>query len=387
MGLINSLSISSPSGVKNIEIYNSDISLLKWEYDLLVISSHVRSYNPSPNTLIRSLQDNQGIVINDMASEPELDLRQQFSCWLGEVHKSDKMSRILCLEGIKRDLKENANVATSIDNLFGVLSLLSYKGVSINKIVMPVLGAGVQNNPMDKILPVLLEKAVYSLKMNSGINSICFVEKDAKKAQSIDKFINRLLQRDELQLSNFNNSPLISSRLKDVGIKIDRVLKLNNDLESNDTIINFLDKLNAHTFKFYQFGILSRRILELLLFDMSGISRHSNVGLHEALEILKSHDIPQWIVSCIHNIRTLGNAAAHSNRKSNKSSKLTMGDIEILVFSMDRFLQFYIDFSEFEGGEDARVKNKVEKVKKTIMSDMKGGDQLLELRKQLESIP
>lgn len=342
MGLINAISISSPHGIKSIEIYNDDITNLNWEFDILVVSAFHNMYNPAAGTLIRALEDNCGVVLGEEAKTPEFDLRKNLYCWLsGEIENSN-FNRVLCVEGIKSDIKNNFSSKNALDNLFGFLSLMAYKNIKVEKVVMPILGVGFQGNPLDMVMPSLLNGANEALRRNPHLKTICFVERDYDKALKIDLFINDLLERNKTQLNDFSNLNVVKESMESISLKLNRIVDIKEQFGKEELFHNLIEKLGSEKFKFYQFGILSRKLVEYLLNDLFIIENKSHPTIYEFTIRMREKEISEWIISCIHTIRTISNASAHAVEIKVESNKLLPQDVQLMILAVDRFLDFYI---------------------------------------------
>jgi hypothetical protein len=342
MSLINAIPISTPHGIKSIEIYNDDITKLRWDYDILIVSAFHNSYNPAPGTLIESLEVNCNIVLREQVNNPELDLRKSLFCWLSNKLEKSNFKRILCLEGIKLAVQKNFSAKNALDNLFGFISLLAYKDVEVEKIVMPILGVGYQGNPMEAVLPSLLKGANEALRKNPSIKTICFVERDYDKALKIDAYINELLQRNKTQLNDFSDLETVNEWLESISLKLNRITELKEQFGKEELFHNLIEKLGSGKFKFYQFGILSRKLVEYLLCDLFNIENKLHPTIYDFTVRMREKGVSEWVVSCIHTIRTIGNASAHSIDIKIDSNKLSSKDMELMIMAVDRFLDYYI---------------------------------------------
>jgi hypothetical protein len=225
MALINVISVPTANGIKTIEIHNDDLTKLGWSFDILVISAFHEKYKPRPNTVIKALEDNYGLIVQEYSNNPLIDLRSSLNCWISSEIENKNFNHILCVEGIKTDIEENGSSDSALSNLFGTISLLQYKKIKTSSIAMPLLGSGFQGNSIESILPVLIEKAIDSLNSNPGLNTIYFVEIDSSKAKLIDDTINSLLKRGEEKLELGFEDPILSDLLNQIIVKFYRLKK------------------------------------------------------------------------------------------------------------------------------------------------------------------
>jgi hypothetical protein len=85
MCLLNVISVPTSNGIKTIEIHNDDLTKLNWSFDILVMSAYHKKYKPAPNTVIKALEDNLGIILENYAEKPLIDLRESLNCWISET--------------------------------------------------------------------------------------------------------------------------------------------------------------------------------------------------------------------------------------------------------------------------------------------------------------
>ena len=123
MSLLNVISVPTANGIKTIEIHNDDLTKLNWTFDILVISAYHNKYKPAPNTLIKALEDNSGIVLENLAEKPLIDLRESLNCWISELIEGENFKHVLCIEGIKTAIESKGSSETPISDLFGFISM------------------------------------------------------------------------------------------------------------------------------------------------------------------------------------------------------------------------------------------------------------------------
>jgi hypothetical protein len=350
MSLINIISVPTTSGIKTIEIHNADLTNLDWNVDILVFSAYHNKYIPAPNTVIEALENNKNIRIAEFAKSPLLDLRDSLHCWVSNEIENKSIGHLLCIEGLKSDIKKTGNSETSISNLFGVLSILPHKNLNVKSVALPILGTGFQGNNMEVVLPSLIEKSIYALNSISSLNTIYFVEIDNSKSQLIDKVINEKLKRNqdilEILLENESLAPILD-RIKQKLLQLksgNQKFKLNSDI---DTLVS---KILNKDLKFYELGILSRKLLEMIMQDLLPSKRLKGKTLYESINELSSLQVAPWMTSYVHIIRVFGNSVAHYTEDKLFPENLDRTDMLIFVHSLDKVLDFHAKFPNFVKG-------------------------------------
>lgn len=343
MSLINIISVPTSNGLKTIEIHNIDISKLNFNVDVLVISAYHNQYYPAPNTVIKALSDNYEIVIEELAKKPLLDLRSSLHCWVSDEITDKPFKYILCIEGIKTSIEKYGTGENALDDLFGTISLLQYKKIKASSIALPILGAGFQNNVIEVILPQLIKKAIDSLNANPVLNTIYFVEIDSDKAQMIDETINKHLNRSNDKLELVFEDPLVASILELILAKLVQI-RNNYTFYHNKTIKDLINKINNKNLRFFELGILCRKLLELLLSDISNLKSDKYISVFEYINDLKSKNVADWMITYLHTLRVFGNFVAHEGESKDIPDHMEKTDVIVFTHALNRFLDLYINF-------------------------------------------
>ena len=346
MSLLNVISVPTSNGIKTIEIHNDDLTKLNWNFDILVMSAYNKKYNPAPNTVIKALEENCSIILENLAERPLIDLRESLNCWISELIEGKNFKHIVCVEGIKTAIQSKGSGEIPLSDLFGFISLLQYKHVNAQSIAMPIVGSGFQGNSIEVILPILIDKAINSLTNNPFLNTIYFVEIDETKAILIDDTINATLNRSGEKLEFVFDNPLIIKLLEQVLSKLVQIQKNNKRHEYNKTFNNLIDKINSKKLRFFELGILSRKLLELLLPEISKLKSDKYISLYEHLNELKTKNVADWMITYLHTLRVFGNFVAHEDENYEIPDHMEITDIIVFSHALNRFLDFYISFCQ-----------------------------------------
>ncbi|HRX11474.1 MAG TPA: TIR domain-containing protein, partial [Draconibacterium sp.] len=173
-----------------IQLLHGDLTAIPPEHavDLLVVSAFPNNYVPALNTLMAALYDKR-IYVGEMAKNKEIDLRTQLGCWLSkpvskEQQEQFNFKQILCFEpgDIVHDDK------TIVGNIFRCINAFAFE-MQNNNIAMPVVASGNQKVALDKILPAIVEAAIFWLENGLPLKSIKLVlYSDEQAANGLPQF-------------------------------------------------------------------------------------------------------------------------------------------------------------------------------------------------------
>lgn len=342
MSLINLISVPTTSGIKTIEIHNDDLTKMTFDVDVLVLSAFHNQYFPAPGTVIEALQNNTGISLLKLSQNPLLDLRASLHCWVSNQIDNHPFKHIVCIEGIKTSIENSGTGENALSDLFGTIALLQYKNIKATSIALPVLGAGHQKNSIDAILPQLIEKVIDALNTNPSLNTIYFVEINKEKAQLIDATTNSYLNRGKDKLELVFDDPLLVNSLELILTKLVQIK--NNSFYNNKTITNLISKISNKNLRFFELGILCRKLQELLLADISDLKSENYITLFEYINDLKSKNVADWMITYLHTLRVFGNFMAHEGESTNIPSHMEKTEVIVFTHALNRLLDFYINF-------------------------------------------
>ena len=346
MSLINIISIPTSHGIKNIEIHNEDITSLPWKVDLLVISAFRNAYRPSPGTVIESLEKNQSVSVNELSKNPLIDLRDTLNCFISKEFSNQSFRHLVCVEGISERIFEGKKISSKLfSDLFGIVSLLNYKGINTTTLAMPLLGTGNQAANPELVTKYLVEKSIHALRINPNLQTIYFVEKSEERAILIDETINKLQKRSKDQLELVFGNEETDRIFNDILKKLIIIQSIKPNLEENDTFLSLIGKINNKNLRFVELAILVRKLLELLLSENKEKTIEQNTTLFQYIMDLKSKTkTANWMISYIHTLREFGNYISHEHDSNMIPDCMDKEDIIVYTYSLNRFLDYYISF-------------------------------------------
>lgn len=147
-------------------------------FDILVCSAYKGNYAPTPSSLIGALLYQCQINVDNLALEPEIDLKS-IGCWLSKTTGNQHFQRIACVEMLEPyDLhRSNAhsreeNVLDSISSMRFLLERTSMRGISLENIAMPIIGAGNQGIPVTEVVPVLIMQCMTAFQTIKNLRSV-----------------------------------------------------------------------------------------------------------------------------------------------------------------------------------------------------------------------
>jgi len=343
MPQINVIEVPTSHGFKTIEVHHNDITQLPFDVDLLVISAFSGQYFPTPNTVISALQENMEISAMYYANEPELDLRNSLGCWVSKKIDGKPIKYLGCVESIARDTCNTGSPEEVISNLFGTISMMHYRGVELSSIAMPILGTGNQRTPVEKVLPILIEKSVNALNHNTALKTIYFVEWSEQKAGVIDDRINEIQNRSKESLKQVY-SPSNNDILEEILSKLIQLRENKHLLADSSSLNSIIETVKNKDTRFVELAVSSRIFLEGLLKELVG-PEFSRKNLYVQIQDeLTKNDIAGWNIHYFHAVRVFCNYFVHIESKNVKSLKMNNDDLHIFLFSLNRLMDFLLKF-------------------------------------------
>lgn len=171
MQLLSQINIHDTNA--SIQLLYGDLTAIPKEHaaDILVVSAYPGNYTAVPGTLMAALYD-KGVYVEDMARDKEVNLVDELGCWLSrplspEQQEKLNFKRILCFEPYTHTVTPEAVVG----NIFRCINTFAFDKHN-NTIAMPVLASGNQKAPIEKMLPAILDAAIFWLESGLPLDYI-----------------------------------------------------------------------------------------------------------------------------------------------------------------------------------------------------------------------
>ena len=172
MQLLSKITIPQKTGNATIQLLQGDLTAIPKEHavDILAISAYPNNYEVVDNATLMAALYAKGIIVADLAKDKEADLLGNLNCWLSKPLPPEKQQqfnfkKILCFEPPPGSGKEKL-----VANIFRCINNFAFDKQN-NIIAMPVLASGNQKVPMEKMLPAILDAAIFWLE--SGLPLSC----------------------------------------------------------------------------------------------------------------------------------------------------------------------------------------------------------------------
>ncbi|QJW90838.1 toll/interleukin-1 receptor domain-containing protein [Spirosoma taeanense] len=176
MELLSQIKISRPEGNAYIQLLHGDLTAIPTELavDILAVSAIRGSYEPVLGTLMSAL-NNVGVSVAELAEDKDIDLLNQLGCWLSKPLSEAQQHRfnfrkILCFEPIGNV----SDAETEAGNLFRGINAFAIDDLH-NEVAMPVLATDDQLFPLETMLPILLDTAIFWLDTGLPLTSLKLV--------------------------------------------------------------------------------------------------------------------------------------------------------------------------------------------------------------------
>jgi len=177
MRLISEIIVNNQPGDRStIQLLQGDLTAIPVEHatDILVVSAFPGDYRPVPKTLMAAFDDKH-LNIGALAEHKMVDLTAQLGCWLSEPLSTAQQHQfnfrqILCFEpghSVQSD-------QTIVGNIFRCINTFAFEE-AVRVVAMPVVASGNQRIPLEKMLPSLLDAAIFWLGSGLPLDTIKLV--------------------------------------------------------------------------------------------------------------------------------------------------------------------------------------------------------------------
>ncbi len=336
MQRINVVGVNTRYGYRTCALYIGDVTQLGRHVDVLGISAFAGSYEPIPGTVIRALEKNLGVNVEQLSRAPEFDLRTALGVWVSEPIADQEFSRIVCAELLNSGLTFRA----VLENVFVVLSMLEAKRVPIRTTAFPLLGTGSQRLDAREVAGELIRASRRFLERSSSAEEVLFLAKDGLKAAAIAQAMDEALGRQNISLQT---SQLLSAIRADVA----DTLRESADLFLPDAEIvreDWVRLLESTEVKASELAVQGRKLVELLVRRLHPTGKGH---LRERIHALETQgQVAPWIGGYMHVLRHFGNEAAHAGGgKDRVPPFMEEADLGMCLLCVERLLRFWMQSS------------------------------------------
>lgn len=333
MGLINVVEFRTAIGYKSVELHHADITRFNKAYDLLVISAFKDDYTPTEHSLIGALKSELNIDISLLAESKALDLKVPINVWLSHELQNTKFKRIACIEGMLSFDNEDS-VKQSFLSLFSFISTLTFYEIAVSSICMPLLGSGDQQISKGELVQLMMYYCRKALETTPSLNKIYIVERSQEKIHDLMVGLNAYLKNEDFDLSMIGKIEASEILIGQIVKSLKSLMLASAFFRQDETSQILLHRLEVNDLRAYEFGILCRRFIEIIvdrLLNRKAGERHTS--LYERINKLYEKKISRWIIDYFHTIRRIGNIAAHAQEKDNQliPAKIGKNDIQALI--------------------------------------------------------
>jgi hypothetical protein len=329
----NIIGIDTNFGYRTIELYEGNLCKLDRSVDVLVVSTFAGNYDPTPGTVVGGMWDELGLDVSAYRRDADFDLTSALGVWISRSLTGYPFSRLLCAEFLGTPLA----ITDVIENVFVSLSILEAKGGVVAKVALPALGTGSQGLDPRQIIKPLLCAAEAFFRRSIGAHSILLVDNNPNRVAELDLALDEVLGRAKVFLPL---SKLLDSLRQDVKSKLlqaaDLFLPTHLDLRDD-----WLRLLSADRIRSFELGVLSRRLIELLVAEMGASGKDS---LSKQIDALQAAHVAPWIRGYMHVLRHVGNESAHEgSQEARLPPSVEPVDLGLCLACVNRLLEFWID--------------------------------------------
>lgn len=343
---INLVEVRTVWGYRTFELYQGDITQLH-DVDILVVSAFTHAYEPLPGTVIGSLAQ-IGIDVGHLAHHPLLDLRTPLHCWVSQKLTNQPFQHIVCVEtpfdscpGLAADDTADQVIRQALTDLFTTLLMLEARAIPTGTIATPMLATGVQDYDARTVIQALLDLSTRHLLHSSTTSTIKFVAFSPSRATELRLAMDDILGRVQVQLPKGDHVDAVKRDILRLLAELRKTVQV--------PVFDQVEQLARDTADPpLTYGITGRDFAEACVDDILG-SSDSKDDLNRKINRLQKPvaDVPEWLRSQLHVLRTIGNAFAHGQaQKSSSGMMICPEDMELQLMCIRRMLTFWIAYRQ-----------------------------------------
>jgi hypothetical protein len=335
---LNQLDIDTRWGYRTFELWHGDITKLTFPIDLLLIAQPGSSPSYS---LYRSLKSQLGISVHVLKETQELDFVQPLGVWVSRKTGSEKIKRIMCME-----LIPDSTAPKKIQDAFLIFPILIARGIELDTICLPILGAGGIGLKADDVVRPILYGSYWALTNIEQTNRICFVDIAHDKAIKMSKAMDDVLGRVQLTIAKGEDASRVRAVISNA---IDKVTAIDPGIDEIASDIRAAIKPEARS---VQVGNAGRQLSEYILkqilptpakqplFDR--IERAVAVSAVDQIDNLKASPAATWMNAYFHLLRLFGNETSHHEKSERIPTAIQDKDLILILLAIERVLAFWV---------------------------------------------
>ena len=353
--LKNSHKLETPYGTRDFELHHGDMFNFPQPIDILVVSSFIGGYSPSPGTMLYYLKQIGGISLNELSKNPLIDLREDKHVWVSQRLHGKFVKYVICVELAGRDWKFRENedkkkcISFCFENLFLVLQLLKTIDSSLTSAAMPILGSGNQKIMAEWILEPLFQHGKNFYNQKNALEHIYIVERNAEKVEETSVKMDEVLGRRPGKLTSIFLDEYSAELLLKIEKYLGYLMDVCTELQQNSTVFSLRQKIESGNVTYYDVSVSARKLLEYWIMRMPLDFTMANGLKFKVIQLDKSRLTPEWFAFYMHVIRTLGNSEVHTEEGISPPKypmDITLEDQRVFLAVFLKFLRFWNKYAE-----------------------------------------
>ena len=337
--LVNQVSVDTRWGMRRFELFEGDLTQhpVSDRADVLTLSVFPGRYDPKPGSMLASLRARFGIDVAALRLASEVDATGAFGCWLSaELPAGLPFRRVLVNETLG---EQGRNIGDVLIDIFAFATALEAKGIRVETVVMPLMGAGAQGIAPQSVIEPLLRHSLDFLERARTARHVRFVERDETRVRELSSAMDRQLGRVAVGLPADSHAAMLC---KDMATFAEahaaRLPRHANVLRELATLVREPDDVTAHVFA------VSRRIAEAVVSDLHE-REHKRAAevLWKSIDGLSSLGYAPWLCTYLHTLRIFGNETVHDrSQRAVRPAHLGQADLEVCLVVLSRVLKMWL---------------------------------------------